>query len=129
MPGSSERLEGEEVETSARVDHLPHGPPQRSQRDHFDSVRKIDDCTEHVCCRCNVYAPELSGYRSDDCVVGECSTESVIPKARGSDYGARWAKQSRFVVKEDAKQEMIVDQYCVQARSGSLLATAAASAP
>ena len=128
MTRRDECFERHQVEPSARVDELTHRPSQHPERDQFDGVREVDDRADHLGRDRIVNSSQPPRHRPDHRLVGEGSTESVVPEPGRGDRRARWTECGWFVVEEDAQEHVVVDEDDAQASSGSSAATAAASA-
>ena len=102
MPRSSESLEREKVESGTGMNEFSHGPAQSSQGDQFNCVGKDDDGAEYGGGDCVVNGSELPRDRPDDCLVGQSSTETVVPQAGCSDRGAIGAKCRGLVAQQKA---------------------------
>lgn len=127
--GSGECFEGHEVEPDSVIDEACHRPCQFSQREEVDRLGKLGYRRDRRGSNGWFGAAEGAGEDPDHGSVTNGPTKTVIPKAGCEDSATGGAQVRRFVVEQEAQQQMIVDykEVVPHARSASSAAAAFAS--
>lgn len=94
-------FKGEKVESSSGMNKLGHGPAECPKRDQFNGVGKFNDRAEHGRGHRIINGAKLPRNRPDNVLVGQGSTETVVPQACCGDCCVRGTELWWLVAEQD----------------------------